>query len=802
MMGDEGDYEKDSQVCDQENDTQTSPPSSQKTVGKMDDMDESIPMLLSCQKELSLSSIQAHIKNSSNSTPVMPQRPQGGAVYLYFNPEREEDWRADGYRWYGSGRRLLPPSAPLLLKKYFQVLIQGKGIPVNSKHFRKNVYHLATDAEGTQGTLIHYIGTAPDESVLYQPKKDKLRKQLMRTTQSVLEEARKLKQDPVMLEKMKNACFKTMEQETVVKARKLRKDAKVRKFCQEEVCNLVEMTHDLQDYIHMFFLVPEVGVVLAHRAMLHEFRSVLSTPTQQPQLLSYNITEKIGNYFVSPLLFKHTLFSEAPVMPVAFLIHESKSQYAQGMFMSFMAKEVPEMIGALFVTSGEENVLKAMQNKLPQVWHLCGWRQVQASVRRWLKQQGATDVGCRSHLTQFKELLMCATEAEYKRRLEEFTQKWSDSFVEYYKQKIHPVVSHYAGRWILEPLGVYNGYTGVTTNHCQGFDTLLQTFVDRQESAIESFALAFYYLQSYFNNEIQRSFAGVGNYNLLNTFDSLRIRSEGMQLQHSYAPGEILEKMMEQKKQEEGPSLNQGVSSGVEEGKVERQGLLDSSIDSLTTTQQSTNNSRNKTKNGIKVNKANGSIALCQMARARQVLENHKLVYNEQAKTFIVQGNSGPYEIKLFPKAVCTCPVKKQCYHILAVKLYMGIDVKPSKRMSLTQLKRNISAKTCASNGEEAKKKRNKERNKKRILENEEVALQKYNNDTTSLTYDSFFQDMSLLQSFPSTAPSLPPQNVSLPKLVSLNGMNHLANLTIIRKCNNQSTSSSFNDQPTFTSNS
>ena len=41
-----------------------------------------------------------------------------------------------------------------------------------------------------------------------------------------------------------------------------------------------------------------------------------------PQLLSYDTTFQLGDFYVSSLLFRHTIFKESPVIPALFLIHE------------------------------------------------------------------------------------------------------------------------------------------------------------------------------------------------------------------------------------------------------------------------------------------------------------------------------------------------------------------------------------------------------------------------------------------------------------------------------------------------
>lgn len=54
-------------------------------------------------------------------------------------------------------------------------------------------------------------------------------------------------------------------------------------------------------------------------------------------------------------------------------------------------------------------------------------------------------------------------------------------------------------------------------------------------------------------------------------------------------------------------------------------------------------------------------------------------------------GTSGdPYAIRLFPTELCSCPSTGVCYHILAVRMSVGLSTKETKRtVNLTQLRRN-----------------------------------------------------------------------------------------------------------------
>ena len=173
----------------------------------------------------------------------------------------------------------------------------------------------------------------------------------------MLKEAGETYQDPSVHYKVK-VCNSTVPATHKAKPRNPRqvKNAqaqprKGRRYTQDDLFNLVELTYDIQDYTHRMFLVPELGVVLGHRAMLQEFRAGLCTKRQQPQLVSYDTTYNLGE--------------GAPVMPVAFLNYEKRTQLAHDVIMDFIAKEILEIAEAPFVTDREDNIITAI-TRLPQ----------------------------------------------------------------------------------------------------------------------------------------------------------------------------------------------------------------------------------------------------------------------------------------------------------------------------------------------------------------------------------------------------------------------------------------------------
>lgn len=75
----------------------------------------------------------------------------------------------------------------------------------------------------------------------------------------------------------------------------------------------------------------------------------------------------------------------------------------------------------------------------------------------------------------------------------------------------------------------------------------------------------------------------------------------------------------------------------------------------------------------------------------RFLVENNMISHNPTLGVFTVLGTTrNAHAIRLFLKESCTCPSTSQCYHILAVKMSIGMeDLTSKKKINLTQLQHN-----------------------------------------------------------------------------------------------------------------
>ena len=88
----------------------------------------------------------------------------------------------------------------------------------------------------------------------------------------------------------------------------------------------------------------------------------------------------------------------------------------------------------------------------------------------------------------------------------------------------------------------------------------------------------------------------------------------------------------------------------------------------------------------------------------RLVLDQGNISHNHKLGVFTVVGTTGnAHVVRIFPTESCTCSSTARCYHILAVRLSLGLEDKKSKRrINLTQLRLKTKTKSEKKSGRKA----------------------------------------------------------------------------------------------------
>ena len=100
---------------------------------------------------------------------------------------------------------------------------------------------------------------------------------------------------------------------------------------------------DLKDIVHSIRIHPDVVCVCGSKQLCDEFDRVLVLQSPGHQLLSYDTTFQLGDFYLSTLTIRHTLFEENPVIPVAFLLHERKHMSCHKEFFDVYCELIPAL---------------------------------------------------------------------------------------------------------------------------------------------------------------------------------------------------------------------------------------------------------------------------------------------------------------------------------------------------------------------------------------------------------------------------------------------------------------------------
>jgi len=432
--------------------------------------------------------------------------------------------------------------------------------------------------------------------------------------------------------------------------------------------NLHEIAYDIPGFTRKITTFPDLVYICGLQEILEEADNVLSMGLNN-QLLSYDTTFQMGDFYVSPFIFRHIIFTENPCIPAMFLIHERKLTEVHLEMFKECTSYIPALrnTNAPLVTDKEKAIINAIKQQLPSVSLVHCWNHILRDIRHWLHQHGAPAADIAVYTEDAFQLLHSPNESEYKRRLEEVCKNWDTLFKEYFMKNIHADVPTTLGRWVLEAHQIYNPYSGVTNNQSEGFNRVMKDLQGWKEAPLDCVVLALYLLQAYYSNEIKRGLAGMGEYHVHHSFKTIQLPHFQDQFLPTASPGEIVEN------------------------------IRNKPLKDITTT-----HNVNCSNTCSKSSSEPPSRDLSAHARACQVVSSNNISFDPKLHVFNVKGTSGvTHVITLYPRESCSCPSTGECYHILATKYSIGMppSSRQKTRSNLSQLRRNTRNKSDKKSG-------------------------------------------------------------------------------------------------------
>ena len=304
---------------------------------------------------------------------------------------------------------------------------------------------------GDKRTLVHYLGDNAGVKP-FPHGNSKSGHIYLKTCPSVLKTLQKQQQSPSVVYKnaVANAtCSPALQPVLVARNSKQIQNLQMKmrqkfRLTHDALYNLHELAYDLDGFVLKISTYPDLVVVCAMKSMVVAMEGVLQSRATS-QLLSYDTTFQLGDFYVSTLLFRNTFFTSCPVMPAFFLIHERKFKSVHSEFMKIVGEMVPSLcIGSEkipLVSDCEEGICQAVDLHLPNVVRLRCWNHLLNAAKRWLHSHGAQAREVSFYISCVRELLHQCAEKEYTSCLQKLQVQWSRAFVDYYMENIHCEVS-------------------------------------------------------------------------------------------------------------------------------------------------------------------------------------------------------------------------------------------------------------------------------------------------------------------------------------------------------------------------
>ena len=411
------------------------------------------------------------------------------------------------------------------------------------------------------------------------------------------------------------------------------------RISRDAIMNLHEMAYEENGFIWHITTYPDLIVLCGLKEVLDLLTETLSW-NRVDTLLSYDTTFCLGEFYVSPLLFRCSVFEENPTVPALFLFHERKQQQVHDLLFTTFTTLVKRTAGLPIVVDMEQGIIRAIREKTSLIFAGC-WRHLREDLQRRMIAEGIP-LKTRNDITDnLYDLLRSRSADQYASKVHDIQRDWPSVITSYYMDNIHGKVEHY-GHWsIKNKFGKYFTEHGITTNQSEGFNWLLKDLQGWKEAPVDSVYLSFKLLQAYYLNEIRRGKTGLGTYTLRMEFSDLMIDLSSFS-SFSCHPQDIIRSIKEKKimlqQQSELPSENDCAD--------------------------------------------NSRIVRAQEIRQKDGISSSKL------GVFTVYDDRSFHFVKLFPPS-CSCPLKEGCVHILSVQLSLNMPIQQSGMKNLTTVRKN-----------------------------------------------------------------------------------------------------------------
>ena len=250
---------------------------------------------------------------------------------------------------------------------------------------------------------------------------------------------------------------------------KQKSERQAKRLSRDDYYNLMLIAQELKDYVFQIVTYPDLTCFVGLSELLKEFNSLLSLQSSDAPTLfvSYDTTFNIGDFYVTPLVFRHIMFESSPCIPLAFMIHQRKYQSLHEDFFRILTRYIPNLkkSSLAIITDREKGIINSITEVLPNANLLLCWNHIKRDLRQWLRTHGASTPDIKVYMKDLDTFLNSDSKEEFNSSYVSISSKWSEVLVTYFEKHLKKDIECNAGKWLLVQLSLYTPHSGIT-NKC------------------------------------------------------------------------------------------------------------------------------------------------------------------------------------------------------------------------------------------------------------------------------------------------------------------------------------------------
>ena len=357
------------------------------------------------------------------------------------------------------------------------------------------------------------------------------------------------------------------------------------------------------------------------------------------QVLSYDTTFCLGNFYLSTLTMKNIFLEGDPIFPFLFNLHFTKREERHQEFFDIANKIFNlDSLETVPIVCDNEKAIKNSIIKCNLNFILCNNHLIR-SMKRYLNRKTPNEISKKemtSFLDEIGNLIDAEKESHFRKIIEDINKKFAHkkSIIDYFNKNLLEDIEKYSSKLNTKK---YQGFKGrrSTSNQSESFNKILKSVVEWEESQVDKMILVLYHLQNFYLCEFSRATKGLGKYKPNDSMPRNFIISE--EDEDDFIP-------------------------------------IDKIIDHV--------NSPEK-KNLLTINdtRRNSMIYFAKMAVIRDAVrlcDGYFTVESYDKKEV--------FRVQLFPQKKCSCLAKGSCYHLIASLMKINAYSETESEMNLSDL--------------------------------------------------------------------------------------------------------------------